>query len=90
MKNIASTIFVATAVQNVALAAPAVQGEHVTKRLENGLGRTPELGYNNWVSACDRRGLMVARLLIYISRTMAAAHMLLQIQLSRLLISWSH
>ena len=46
MKNLASSLFVASAVQSVALAAPA---EAFDKRLENGLGRTPALGYNNWV-----------------------------------------
>jgi alpha-galactosidase len=48
MKNIASSLLVASAVQNFGLAAPAGQGESLTKRLENGLGRTPALGYNNW------------------------------------------
>jgi hypothetical protein len=52
MKNIASSLFVATAVQSVALAAPAGQDEPMSKRLENGLGRTPALGYNNWVRPC--------------------------------------
>lgn len=50
MKNIASSLFVASAVQSVALAAPAGQDEALNKRLENGLGRTPALGYNNWVN----------------------------------------
>jgi alpha-galactosidase len=50
MKTIASSIIVASAVQSVALAAPAGQDELFSKRLENGLGRTPALGYNNWVS----------------------------------------
>jgi alpha-galactosidase len=50
MKNIASSLIVASAVQSVVLAAPAGQDEPLTKRLENGLGRTPALGYNNWVS----------------------------------------
>jgi hypothetical protein len=39
MKNIASSL----------VAAPAGQDESMSKRLENGLGRTPALGYNNWV-----------------------------------------
>jgi alpha-galactosidase len=49
MKNIAPSLFVASVVQSVALAAPAGQDEMLDKRLENGLGRTPALGYNNWV-----------------------------------------
>jgi hypothetical protein len=49
MKNIASSLIVASAVHSVALAAPAGQDESMSKRLENGLGRTPALGYNNWV-----------------------------------------
>jgi alpha-galactosidase len=45
----ASPLIAAAAVLNVALAAPAGQDEPLGKRLENGLGRTPALGYNNWV-----------------------------------------
>jgi len=51
MKNIASSIIVASAVHGIALAAPAGQDDSLDKRLENGLGRTPALGYNNWVGA---------------------------------------
>ena len=55
MKNIASSLIVASAVQSVALAAPAGQDELLSKRLENGLGRTPALGYNNWVNIIHAR-----------------------------------
>lgn len=46
MKTAAFPLIVATA-----LAAPTFQEEGMEKRLENGLGRTPALGYNNWVCA---------------------------------------
>jgi alpha-galactosidase len=39
---------VASAIHSVSLAAPTGQEESFDKRLENGLGRTPALGYNNW------------------------------------------
>jgi alpha-galactosidase len=45
-----SSLIAAAAVLSVALAAPAGQDEPLGKRLDNGLGRTPALGYNNWVS----------------------------------------
>jgi alpha-galactosidase len=48
MKTV-SPLIAASAVLSVALAAPAGQDESLGKRLENGLGRTPALGYNNWV-----------------------------------------
>jgi alpha-galactosidase len=50
MKSITSSLFVASAIQSVVHAAPAGQDESLAKRLENGLGKTPALGYNNWVS----------------------------------------
>jgi alpha-galactosidase len=61
MKNIASSLFVASAVQSVALAAPAIQDESLTKRLENGLGRTPALGYNNWVNNIRWKRVRIAQ-----------------------------
>lgn len=46
MKTITYPLIVAS----VALAAPTSSNDDVLdKRLENGLGRTPALGYNNWV-----------------------------------------
>jgi hypothetical protein len=63
MKNIVSTLFVATAAQSVALAAPAGQDEPMSKRLENGLGRTPALGYNNWVRPCIASSIISVGLL---------------------------
>lgn len=48
MKTITTSVLVASA--SVAIAAPAGQEAPLDKRLENGLGRTPALGYNNWVS----------------------------------------
>jgi hypothetical protein len=49
MKSITTSLLAASAIQSAVLAAPAGQDEPLTKRLENGLGRTPALGYNNWV-----------------------------------------
>jgi alpha-galactosidase len=50
MKNVALPLVVASAIHSVSLAAPTGQEESFDKRLENGLGRTPALGYNNWVA----------------------------------------
>jgi alpha-galactosidase len=50
MKSITTSLFAASAIQSIVLAAPAGQDDPLAKRLENGLGRTPALGYNNWVS----------------------------------------
>jgi hypothetical protein len=74
MKNIASSIFVASAVQSVALAAPAFQDESMTKRLENGLGRTPALGYNNWVTTLCWSCLILLKSLTAMNRTMEVVH----------------
>jgi alpha-galactosidase len=52
MKNVASSLFVASALQTITFAAPAGQDEPLEKRLDNGLGKTPALGYNNWVNTC--------------------------------------
>lgn len=49
MKNIAIPLFVASAICHVGSAVPLGLDDSVSKRLENGLGRTPALGYNNWV-----------------------------------------
>jgi alpha-galactosidase len=46
MKNLALSLCV---VSTTVLAAPTVLDTPLTKRLDNGLGRTPALGYNNWV-----------------------------------------
>ena len=51
MKSITLPLLVAAAIHDVGSAAPTSQDEMLDKRLENGLGRTPALGYNNWV--CD-------------------------------------
>jgi alpha-galactosidase len=53
MKSLTLSLVAASAIQNVALAAPAKQDEsNLMPRLDNGLGLTPALGYNNWVSIC--------------------------------------
>lgn len=49
MKSITLPLLVAAAIHDVGSAAPTSQDELLDKRLENGLGRTPALGYNNWV-----------------------------------------
>jgi hypothetical protein len=87
MKNVASSLIVASAIQSVALAAPAGQDESLSKRLENGLGRTPALGYNNWVSIALPYITLEVKWLSYIPRTMEAAHTPPQTQLSKSLIS---
>jgi alpha-galactosidase len=51
MKSITFPLLVVAAIHDVGSAAPTSQDEFIDKRLENGLGRTPALGYNNWV--CD-------------------------------------
>ena len=51
MKSITLPLLVAAAIHDVGSTAPTSQDEFIDKRLENGLGRTPALGYNNWV--CD-------------------------------------
>jgi hypothetical protein len=83
MKNIASTIVVASAVHGIALAAPAGLDDSLDKRLENGLGRTPALGYNNWVGAPLKCGFGLADRML---RTTAAALMLVPTRPSKLLI----
>jgi hypothetical protein len=89
MKSITTSLFAASAIQSVVLAAPAGQDEPLTKRLENGLGRTPALGYNNWVSnvvtESDVTGIVANRN----ARTMEAAPMLQRMRLSKSPISWS-
>jgi hypothetical protein len=87
MKNIASSLIVASAVQSVAFAAPAGQDESLTKRLENGLGRTPALGYNNWVNIALAEITIQGKSLSHISRTMEAVHTPPRTQLSKSLIS---
>ena len=47
MKNLALSFCTVSA---AVLAAPAAFDEPLTKRLDNGLGKTPALGYNNWVT----------------------------------------
>lgn len=49
MKNIALYTFLTSAFHDVGVAMPTDQDGFLMKRLENGLGRTPALGYNNWV-----------------------------------------
>ncbi|KAF2682609.1 glycoside hydrolase family 27 protein [Lentithecium fluviatile CBS 122367] len=61
----ALSLLVICAFQHTSLAAPSA----LTKRLENGLGRTPALGYNNWnnggcTHATAESALNVANLLI--------------------------
>jgi hypothetical protein len=76
MKNAAFPLLVASAIQNVGLAAPAGLDEPMTRRLENGLGRTPALGYNNWVLILFE--WIIASLTNRTIRTMEAAHTLPQ------------
>jgi hypothetical protein len=82
MKNVAIPFVVASAIHSVSLAAPTGQEESFDKRLENGLGRTPALGYNNWVakSFSNRHPLMT---LIIVTRTTEVARTLLQMRLSK-------
>lgn len=76
MKSITISILVASAIQGGGLAAPTVSEELLTKRLDNGLGKTPALGYNNWVYYV--RSLDASNLAANLDlRTMEAAHTLL-------------
>jgi alpha-galactosidase len=49
MKSISLSLLAASALQNGVFAAPTMSDESLSKRLNNGLGKTPALGYNNWV-----------------------------------------
>lgn len=89
MKNVALPLVVASAIHSVGLAAPTSQEESFGKRLENGLGRTPALGYNNWVAEPPQLNTIQV-LLNVVTRTMEGVRMPLQMQLSKSQILWCH